>query len=313
VGATQLSGDGATLRDELSGTTFDVRAKAVVNATGVWAGELIDDIKLRPSRGTHLVVGLDSLGGLAGQLTVPVPGEHNRWVIVIAQRTGVAYIGLTDEAQTGPIPDVPIAPEKDIDFLLDTLNATLARPLTRDDVVGTYAGLRPLVESDAEKSADLSRKHAVIRSGGGLVSIVGGKLTTYRKMAEDAVDAAVDAGGLTNVAGRCRTKDLPLVGAAPRDALAAVAAPRRLVDRHGTLAPDVLALAGGDPQLLAPLLPGLDVLAVEVLYAVEYEGALDAGDVLDRRTRIGLVEDDRVQVRPVVDALLGESGQASAA
>ncbi|WCB96439.1 Glycerol-3-phosphate dehydrogenase 1 [Baekduia alba] len=313
VAATQVAGDGAQLRDELSGATFDVRARAVINATGVWAGELIDDIRLRPSRGTHLVVPLDRLGGLAGQLTVPVPGERNRWVFAIAQRTGVAYVGLTDEPAPGPIPDVPAAPEADVDFLLATLNATLARPLTRDDVVGTYAGLRPLVESSEAKTADLSRKHAVIRSGGGLVSVVGGKLTTYRQMAQDAVDAAVDAGGLAGAAGACRTKDLPLVGAAPRDALAAVAAPRRLVDRHGTLAPDVLALAGGDPDLLAPMLPGLDVLAVEALYAVECEGALDADDVLDRRTRIGLVDAARVQARPVVDALLARSGQASAA
>jgi glycerol-3-phosphate dehydrogenase len=313
VAAQQVSGDGARLRDELTGATFDVAARAVVNATGVWSGDLIDDIELRPSRGTHLVVPLDRLGGLAGQLTVPVPGERNRWVFAIAQRTGVAYVGLTDEPAPGPIPDIPTAPERDVDFLLDTLNATLARPLTRADVVGTYAGLRPLVAGDDAKTADLSRKHAVIRSGGGLVSIVGGKLTTYRQMAQDAVDAAIDAGGLAATAGPCRTKDLALVGAAPRDALAAIAAPRRLVDRHGTLAPDVLALAQGDPDLLKPLMPGLDVLAVEVLYAAAYEGALDAGDVLDRRTRVGLVQHDRDQARPAVEALLARSGQASAA
>jgi glycerol-3-phosphate dehydrogenase len=125
------------------------------------------------------------------------------------------------------------------------------------------------------------------------------------------VDAAIDTAGLT--AGPCRTKHLPLVGAAPRDALDAVAAPRRLVDRHGTLAPTVLSLAGGDPELLQPLLPGLDVIGAEVLYAAAYEGALDADDVLDRRTRIGLVADTRANARPVVEALLTRSGQASAA
>jgi glycerol-3-phosphate dehydrogenase len=144
------------------------------------------------------------------------------------------------------------------------------------------------------------------------VSIVGGKLTTYRRMAQDAVDAAVEAANLTH-AGPCRTKRLPLVGAAPRDALAAVAAPRRLVDRHGTLAPEVVALADGDPELLQPLLPGLDVIGAEVLYAAEYEGALDADDVLDRRTRIGLLDGLRANARPVVEALLAGSGQASAA
>jgi glycerol-3-phosphate dehydrogenase len=316
-GAEQLAGDGARVRDELTGEAFDVRARAVVNATGVWAGELVDNLNLRPSRGTHLVVPLDRLGGLTGQLSVPVPGERHRWVFAIAQRTGVAYVGLTDEAAPGPIPDVPAAPEADVDFLLQTLSATLAVPLTRDDVAGTYAGLRPLVDAEGDKTADLSRRHAVIRGGGGLVSIVGGKLTTYRQMAQDAVDAAVDAGGLRAQAGPCRTRELPLVGAAPPEALAALradpAVPRRLVDRHGTEAPAVLARAGGDPGLLAPVAPGLDVLGVEVLHAAAAEGALDAGDVLDRRTRIGLVAADRERARPAVQALLDGGRQASAA
>jgi glycerol-3-phosphate dehydrogenase len=311
-GATELSGDGARLRDELTGEAFDVRACAVVNATGVWAGELVDDLRLRPSLGTHLVIPLERLGGLAGTLNVPVPGERNRWVFAIAQRSGLAYVGITDEPAPGPIPDVPQAPQSDIDFLLKTLSGALAIPLTEDDVVGTYAGLRPLVDRDDDKTADLSRRHAVIRSGGGLVSIVGGKLTTYRRMAQDAVDAAIEAGGLTDTAGPCRTRDLPLVGAAARDALAAVAAPSRLVDRHGTEAPAVVALAAGDPQLLAPVAPGLDVLGVEVLHAARAEGALDADDVLDRRTRIGLVPADRARAQPVVQALLAEARQASA-
>ncbi len=313
-GATEPAGDGARLRDELTGESFDVRARAVVNATGVWAGELVDDLRLRPSLGTHLVIPLERLGGLAGTLNVPVPGERNRWVFAIAQRSGLAYVGITDEPAPGPIPDVPQAPQADIDFLLTTLSDALAVPLTDDDVVGTYAGLRPLVDRDdvAGKTADLSRRHAVIRSGGGLVSIVGGKLTTYRRMAQDAVDAAIEAGGLADTAGPCRTRDLPLVGAAARDALAAVAAPSRLVDRHGTEAPAVVALAAGDPQLLAPVAPGLDVLGVEVLHAVRAEGALDADDILDRRTRIGLVPADRARAQPVVQALVAEARQASA-
>jgi glycerol-3-phosphate dehydrogenase len=313
VSAVQVSGGGARLRDELTGVEFDVSARAVVNATGVWAGETTSDIRLRPSRGTHLVVPLERLGGLNGQLIVPIPGDPSRWVFAIAQRTGVAYVGLTDEEQPGPIPDVQTAPESDIMFLLDTLNATLATPLERADVVGTYAGLRPLVESSDARTSDVSRRHVTIDHGGGLVSIVGGKLTTYRRMAQDAVDAAVAAGGLGDKAGDCHTRDLPLVGAAPRAELARVVAPRRVVDRHGTLAPEVLALAGGDPSLLAPILPHLDVLAVEVLYAFACEGALDADDVLDRRTRIGLVAADRANARPVVEALRAGSGQASAA
>jgi glycerol-3-phosphate dehydrogenase len=306
VAALEATGTGARLRDELTGATFDVDARHVVNATGVWADTLAPELALRPSRGTHLVVPLQALGGLAGQLSVPVPGERHRWVFAIAQRSGVAYVGLTDEAQPGPVPDVPAAPEHDVDFLLDTLNATLATPLTRADVLGTYAGLRPLVEGEAtKKSADLSRRHAVVTGPDGLVSVVGGKLTTYRRMAQDAVDRITDR--------PCRTADLPLVGAAPRDALAAVAAPPRLVDRHGTEAPQVLALAQGDPHLLEPLVPGGDVLKVEVLHAARAEGALEVDDVLDRRTRVGLIPTQKELMRPIVAALLGEGRQASAA
>jgi glycerol-3-phosphate dehydrogenase len=142
------------------------------------------------------------------------------------------------------------------------------------------------------------------------VSVVGGKLTTYRRMAQDAVDAAIDAGGL-DAAGPCRTRAVPLIGAAPRQALAAVPAPARLVDRHGTEAPAVLARAGGDPELLAPVAPGLDVLCVEVLHALAAEGAMDAADVLDRRTRIGLVTRDRARATAAVEALVSTGRQAS--
>jgi glycerol-3-phosphate dehydrogenase len=309
-GAVELGGDGARVRDELTGETFDVRARAVVNATGVWAGELAAGLRVRPSRGTHLVLDLARVGGLAGMLNVPVPGRDGRWVFAIAQRSGRAYVGLTDEAVDGPLPDVPEPPETDIVYLLETLSAALEIPLVRDDVLGAYAGLRPLVDGDGA-SSDLSREHAVIRGAGGLVSVVGGKLTTYRKMAQDAVDAAVAAGGL-DAAGPCRTQRLPLVGAAPRQDLAAIPAPARLVDRHGTEAPAVLARAEGDPELLAPVAPGLDVLGVEVLHAVAAEGALDADDVLDRRTRIGLVAADRERAQATVEALVARGRQACA-
>jgi glycerol-3-phosphate dehydrogenase len=285
-----------------------VRARAVVNATGVWAGELADGLRLRPSRGTHLVVDLARAGGLDGTLSVPVPGQDGRWVFAIAQRSGYAYVGITDEPVQGPLPDVPEPPETDIMFLIDTLSTALEAPLGREDVLGAYAGLRPLIEGDG-RTSDLSREHAVIRGDGGLVSIVGGKLTTYRRMAQDAVDAAIAAGGLAG-AGPCRTRRLALIGAAPRRELAAVQAPARLVDRHGTAAPAVLALAGGDHELLAPVAPGLDVLGVEVLHAVLAEGALDADDVLDRRTRIGLVPRDRARAQATVEALVARGRQA---
>jgi glycerol-3-phosphate dehydrogenase len=308
--AEQLAGDGARLRDELTASAFDVRARAVVNATGVWAGELADGLPLRPSRGTHLVLPLARLGGLAGMLSIPVPGEPGRWVFAIPQRNGLAYVGLTDEPIVGALPDVPEAPEHDIAFLLDTISSALERELERDDVVGAFAGLRPLVDGDDSRTADLSRRHAIVRGQGGLVSVIGGKLTTYRQIAEEAVDAALEHAGL--VAGPCRTRALPLVGAAPRRALAAIPAPRRLVDRHGTEAPAVLELAGGDPELLASVAPGLDVLRVEVVHALRTEGALDADDVLDRRTRIGLVPADRARARTTVEALVEAEGAAVA-
>lgn len=310
--AEQLSGGGAQVRDELSGARFDVRARSVINATGVWAGELAGGLELRPSLGTHLVVRLERLGGLAGMLSVPVPGESGRWVFAIGQRNGLALLGLTDTAVSGPLPDVPQPRPEDAPFLLETISSALARPLTSEDVVGSYAGLRPLIAgSPGVPTADLSRRHAIVRGEKGLVSVIGGKLTTYRRIAQNALDVAIADAGLSAEA--CRTRDLPLVGAAPRQALGSIPAPARLVDRHGTEAPAVLSLAGGDPDLLAPVAPGLDVLLVEVLHALRSEGALSADDVLDRRTRIGLVPADRARAAIAVRELVDAAPRAAAA
>lgn len=291
-----LDGSGALVRDELTGGTATIRARAVVNATGVWAGGLVPEVSLRPSRGTHLVLRGSSLAGLAVAVTAPVPGERNRFVLVLPQPDGRVYVGLTDEPTDGPVPDVPEPTETEIGYLLDVVGAVFEAPLHRADVVGAYAGLRPLLHSEG-RTADLSRRHAVLTSATGVVTVVGGKLTTYRQMAEDAVDTAVRHRGL--VAGPCRTRDLPLVGADSRAALAAVEAPARLVRRHGSEAPAVIASAQGlvdDP--LRPVVPGLPVTMAELLWAVTHEGALDVGDVLDRRTRIGLVPADRALAVP---------------
>ncbi|KMS65661.1 glycerol-3-phosphate dehydrogenase, partial [Streptomyces leeuwenhoekii] len=170
-------------------------------------------------------------------------------------------VGLTDEPVDGDVPDVPEAPETDIGFLLDVLDSVLDVPVHRDDVVGAFAGLRPLLDTSSARraeggprTADISRRHAVLTSPDGVITVVGGKLTTYRRMAEDAVDAAVTARRLG--AGPSATARLPLVGAAPRRVLGALRAPRRLIRRYGTEAPDVHALAGRDPLLGEPLLPG---------------------------------------------------------
>ncbi|MFF4648378.1 glycerol-3-phosphate dehydrogenase/oxidase [Streptomyces sp. NPDC001380] len=301
VRALELGGDGALARDGLTGEELRIRARAVVNAAGVWAGGLTGDVRLRPSRGTHLVLRpglLAGSGGPAGPgvpaagMHIPVPGESNRFVLVLPQADGRVYAGLTDEPVDGPVPDVPEAPESDIGFLLDVLGSALDVPLHRSDVAGAFAGLRPLLDTGAGGStADLSRRHAVLTSADGVVTVVGGKLTTYRRMAEDAVDAAVAARGLP--AGPCRTARTPLVGAAPPGALAALDAPRRLVDLYGTEAPAVHALGAADPALREPAAPGHPATLAELVWAVRHEGALDESDLLDRRTRIGLVPEDR--------------------
>ncbi|NEA21221.1 FAD-dependent oxidoreductase, partial [Actinomadura bangladeshensis] len=213
--AVELTGDGALVRDELTGREFTVRARAVLNAAGVWAGGLVDGVRLRPSRGTHLVLRAETLRGLSAGLHVPIPGGGARFMLVLPQGDGRVYVGLTDEPADGPIPDVPEPTEGEIGFLLDVLGSAVDVPVRRADVIGAYAGLRPLLDvGNGRDTADISRRHAVLTSRDGVVTIVGGKLTTYRRMAQDAVDAAVRARGLT--AGPSRTARLPLVGAAPR-------------------------------------------------------------------------------------------------
>ncbi|TDD78040.1 glycerol-3-phosphate dehydrogenase/oxidase [Actinomadura rubrisoli] len=300
--AVALAGDGALVRDELTGREFTVRARAVVNAAGVWAGGLVDGVRLRPSRGTHLVLRAESLRGQSSGMHVPVPGESSRFLLVIPQGDGRVYAGLTDEPADGPIPDVPEPTPGEIGFLLDILGSALDAPVRREDVIGAFAGLRPLLDAGPRSTADLSRRHAVLTSRDGVVTIVGGKLTTYRRMAEDAVDAAVAARGLP--AGPSRTARLPLVGAAGPARLAALDAPRRLVQRYGTEAPLLAALAKDDPALLEPVAAGLPVLGAELAWAALHEGALDADDLLDRRTRIGLVASDRAAALPAAEALL---------
>jgi glycerol-3-phosphate dehydrogenase len=212
------------------------------------------------------------------------------------------YVGLTDEPVDGPVPDVPVPSEPEIDFLLDTVSATLARPRVRDDVVGAFAGLRPLLDTGAGSTADLSRRHAVLTRDDGVVTVVGGKLTTYRRMAQDAVDAALRSAGADPRP--CRTHRLPLLGAADRSTLAALDADPRLVRRFGTEAPLVLANARrvtglGDAELLAPAAPHVPVTLAELVFGVTHEGAADVDDLLDRRTRVGLVPADRPLAEPL--------------
>lgn len=294
------------LRDELTGVVHEVATRAVVNATGVWAGDLVDEVTLRPSRGTHLVLRADTLPGLTAAVFAPVPGETNRFVMVLPQPDGTLYVGLTDEPVDGPIPDVPTPSEAEIGFLLDVVAASFERPLHRDDVVGAYAGLRPLLDSGEGSTADLSRKHAVLTSRSGVVTVVGGKLTTYRRMAQDALDVVHNQTGL---GGPCVTASLPLLGAASRAELAALEQPPRLVRRFGTDAALVLSNARevtglSDDELLAPVSSSIPVTLAELVFGVTHEGARDAADLLERRTRVGLVAADGAEALAAAERAL---------
>ena len=297
VSASAATGTSVRLTDELTGESFDLAARAVINATGVWAAQVDPAIRLRPSRGTHLVLDAATFGNPTAALTIPIPGETNRFIFALPAQLGRVYLGLTDEEAPGPIPDVPEPTADEVRFLLDTVNTALATPLTTADVTGAYAGLRPLIDAGEGRTSDLSRDHAVLESDSGMFSVVGGKLTEYRLMAQDVLDRAVAGRGL--IAGPCRTADLPLVGASVvRSDL-----PASLIARYGAEAPDVVATARcADP--LKAVAEGIDVTRAEFEFAVTHEGALDAGDILDRRTRIGLVETDRERALPAAQEAL---------
>jgi glycerol-3-phosphate dehydrogenase len=300
--AVGVDGHVVTLRDELSGATFAARARTVINAAGVWAGNVDPSVRLRPSRGAHLVLNASALGDPQAALVVPVPGESARWVGSTPAGDGRVIVGVTDEDHHGPIPDEPVVTEAEEEFLLATLSSALDSPLSGADVVGRFAGFRPLLDSGATgSSADISRRHAIIRSpDGATLTLVGGKLTTYRRMAQDVVDRVVASHG----GSRSVTARLPLVGAArPSEALAS-GLPARLVRRYGSEAAEVASLADGDPSLLQPLFDGTPVLGVELVFGILHEGAMDVDDLLDRRVRLGLVPAERRQAERFATALL---------
>ena len=314
VAATELTGGIARLTDQLTGESFELTARAVINATGVWAGELDPSLKLRPSRGTHLVFDAGAFGNPVAALTVPIPGELNRFVFAMPEQLGRVYLGLTDEDAPGPIPDVPQPTTAEVNFLLDTVNTALDGKLSAADVIGSYAGLRPLIDTAGAgakrpgneiSTADISRDHAIIEAPSGAISIVGGKLTEYRHMAEDVLNHAITARGLT--AGACRTRNLPLVGApanpGSRTAPAATRLPSSLVARYGAEAANVIASATCE-RPTDPVVEGIDVIRAEFEYAVTHEGALDRNDILDRRTRIGLVAADRERAAATAEEFL---------
>jgi glycerol-3-phosphate dehydrogenase len=304
VAASNATGTSVRLTDELTGETVDVRARAVISAAGVWAGDVDTAIRLRPSRGTHLVFDAAAFGNPTAALTIPIPGAINRFVFAMPEQLGRVYLGLTDEDAPGPIPDVPEPTAEETTFLLDTVNTALDVALTRADVIGAYAGLRPLIDTGTGHTADVSREHAVVESANGVISVIGGKLTEYRHMAEDVLDRAVALRGLD--VGACRTRNLPLVGA-PANPVSTLRSPAELpsslVARYGAEAPNVIAQATCD-RPTEPVADGIDVIRAEFEYAVTHEGALSVDDILDRRTRIGLVAADRERALPAAAELL---------
>jgi glycerol-3-phosphate dehydrogenase len=305
TGAAVTAVDGRDVHAVVDGAeAVSLRARVVVNAAGVWAQRLAPGIRLQPSRGSHLVVRGDRLGSPSAALTVPLPGSRSRYVFALPQADGLVYLGLTDEPVDGPVPDAdPVPSDGEVQQLLDTVNQVLAHPLTRADLVGAYAGLRPLVlpasagAGPGGATADLSRKH-LLHWDGPVLSVVGGKLTTYRAMAEETVDAVV--GRLGRGARRSLTGRLPLVGAAPRPALARIGAASRLVARYGTEAPVVEALGS------AAVVAGRLETEGELRFAVRHEGARTVADLLDRRTRIGLVPADRERAIGTAERVLAE-------
>jgi glycerol-3-phosphate dehydrogenase len=291
--AVDVARDGARLRDEASGDEFDVRARVVVAATGVWTGGLVQGVPVQPSKGAHLLLRAEALANPATAFNILVPGTRNRFVFAVPRPDGTVQVGLTDEA-VDHVEDIPSVSAADEHFLLETLSTGLASPVTAADVVGRFAGLRPLLgHADGTSAADLSRRHALLDRDGVLV-IVGGKLTTYRRMAQDAVDMAAKRLG----SGRsCLTRSLPLVGAGSPTA----AYDDRLARRFGAESDDVARCGPAEP-----IAPGLPVLRCEVGWAVAAEGALTAADV-DRRLRLDLVPAWSNAARGYVEEVLAAS------
>lgn len=307
--ASNPTGRSVEIHDTLNDERFTLSARCVIAATGVWAQQLDPAIRVRPARGTHLVVDAAAMGNPTGALTIPLEGSISRYLFVLPEEHGRCYIGLTDEPAPREIPDVPPSPEEDIEFLLKGINRALNTPLRREDVRGAFTGLRPLIESTddgSQHTSDLSRRHAIIHSDNGLISITGGKFTEYRLMAEQAVDAAVAAAGLN--AQPCRTRNLPLIGAPSHplsngaDPSQDPSIPRCIVRRFGYEAREVVSSCPVERPL--DMIAGVpDVTRAEIAYAITHEGALSVDDVLDRRTRIGLIESDREQALPEVEEI----------
>lgn len=286
----------AIVRTE-EGHELEVRTRAVVNAAGIWADDLVEmagtdrEVTLRPAKGIHVALPSE-LFMSRDAAVLPVRGDDRS--IFLIPWDGVTYTGTTDTDYRGPMAE-PRCTAADVDYLLDGVRSATTADVSRDDVVGVWAGLRPLVSDAATtKTADLSRRHRIITSKSGLITVVGGKLTTYRRMAEDAVDVVIDRFGSDFdrwVTRRCRTRRLPLRGAAAdAQELPGIdgSLGAHLRGRYGSEAGVLAAMIQTHPELAEPLVTGLPYVAAEAVYAARYEMAQSLSDVLTRRTRARL-------------------------
>jgi glycerol-3-phosphate dehydrogenase len=285
--------DGVRLRDRISGDEIDACARVTVLAAGVWSRELErlagvrDPVSIRVSKGVHLLVPRELI-----ELEDALILRTESSVLLVVPWNGHWLIGTTD-TPVGAATSQPTAKREDIDYLLGHVNTVLRRPLAHEDVSGVFAGLRPLVDAGTAETTRISREHVVRRARPGLVTVAGGKYTTYRVMASDTVDVA--SAEISDSVARSRTRMTPLIGSSGlaelRRALADSTVPdgvsERLVHRYGSLATDVASL---DRTGVLP--NGCGYLRAEVAYAATHEGALTVEDVLARRTRIALEADD---------------------
>ena len=282
-------------RVEADGTTFDVKARVVINATGVWADQVrtmdegSDPDSIRPAKGIHITV---PWAKVRNDIAAIVPVPKDKRSVFVVPWGDATYVGTTDTDYDGPIDDPQCTPE-DVEYLLRALNFAIEEPVTKDDVIATWAGLRPLLRSAAtERTADLSRRHGVRVSTSGVITITGGKLTTYRRMAADTVD---QASRVLKRRTRSRTKKVAIIGAEGYEAPAETMEPsvhEHLSGRYGTESQAVLDLVAEDPDLGEALVPGLPYLRAEAVYAVRHEMARTLDDILSRRTRARLLARD---------------------
>ncbi|MFI5958454.1 glycerol-3-phosphate dehydrogenase/oxidase [Cryptosporangium sp. NPDC051539] len=288
---------GVRVRDLEGHDEFEVKARTVVAATGVWSDDLSEmlherpGLRVRASKGVHLVVPRSVISGDVGLIL-----RTEKSVLFVIPWGGHWIIGTTD-TDWNLDRSHPAASSVDIDYLLDHVNAVLERPITHEDIEGVYAGLRPLLAGEDESSSKLSREHAVVEPMLGLMLVAGGKYTTYRVMAADVINKA--AHRLRDVP-PSRTQDVPLIGAdgftamwANRADLArrhgvTVGAVEHLLERYGSLTTELLAGIEENPRLGRPVVGAPEYLAAEIAYAASHEGALHLDDVLTRRTRISI-------------------------